>query len=263
MLTSLPPIQARNQILKTLPAEVFNRIYPHLDYATYSPGEILCEAGAQMEYVYFPTTSIIFWLYTVESGATVEISIVGNRGMLGTSLFLGGMAMPYCAVVQVAGGVLRMKADILYDEFDRGGALQRLLLRYTQAFITQISQISVCHRLHTIEQQLCRLLLLSHDNIESDELPMTQELIANLLGVSREGITHAARHLQSDGLINYIRGHIRILDRQGLEKRVCECYRVLDSELNRLLGHQSVRRCAPKMPGRWENQPGRGLHAKA
>ncbi len=263
MLASLPPNHARNRILNALPAEEFDRIYPHLEHFTLTPSEIVCEAGAQMEYVYFPTTAIIFWLYTVESGATVEISIVGNRGMLGTSLFLGDMALPYCAVVQVAGGVMRMKANILKDEFARGGDLQRLLLRYTQAFITQISQISVCHSLHTIEQQLCRLLLLSHDNAESDELPMTQELIANLLGVSREGITHAARHLQGNGLINYIRGRIRILDRKGLEKNVCECYRIVDSESDRLLGRQMVSRFAPKMPNLWEDQPRRTLVAKA
>jgi CRP-like cAMP-binding protein len=251
MLASLPLNQARNRILHALPGEEYNRLYPHLEYVNVSAGEILCEAGVRMEYVYFPTTSIVFWLYTGESGATVEISIVGNRGMLGTSLFLGGSAMPYRAVVQVAGGAMRMKANILNDEFARAGELQCLLLRYTQAFMTQISQISVCHRLHTIEQQLCRLLLLSHDNVESDELPMTQELIANLLGVRREGITYAARHLQGHGLINYIRGHIRILDRRGLEKHVCECYRIVDSEFDRLLGRQIVRsfpRMCPTRP---------------
>ena len=194
------------------------------------------ESGGQMDYIYFPTTAIISLLYMMENGSSAEMGIAGNEGVVGVALFMGGNTMPNRAVVQSAGGAVRMKAQVLRDEFARGGAFQRLLLRYTQALITQMSQTAVCNRLHEIEQQLCRWLLLSHDRLDSDELVMTQELIANMLGVRREGVTAAAGRLQEQGLISYVRGRIRVLDRRGLEATVCECYKVVKDEYDRLLG---------------------------
>jgi len=241
MLVSLPQGQIGNRILASLPAKEYERILPHLEHISFAPDQVVCESGAQMDYIYFLTSSTIYLLYVVESGATAEIGIIGNEGVLGIALFMGDDATPYRAVVQTAGGALRMKAHALREEFARGGEFQRLLLRYTQSLMIQISQTAVCNRLHTVEQQLCRLLLLSHDRGRSDELLMTQELIANMLGVRREGITHAARQLRKAGLIRYIRGHIEILDRRGLEASACECYQVVENEFERLFGQRFKR----------------------
>ena len=226
----------KNQLLAALPREEYERILPHLGHVSFKLGEVVYESGGQMEHIYFPTTAIVSLLYLMENGASAEMGMVGREGVVGVALFMGGNTMPNRAVVQSAGGAVRMKAQVLRDEFARGGAFQRLLLRYTQALITQMSQTAVCNRLHTIEQQLCRWLLLSHDRLDSDELVMTQELIANMLGVRREGVTAAAGRLQEQGLISYVRGRIRILDRRGFEASVCECYKVVKDEYDRLLG---------------------------
>jgi CRP-like cAMP-binding protein len=193
------------------------------------------ESGGQLEHVYFPTTSIISLLYVMEDGASAEIAIVGREGIVGVSLFMGGETTPSRAIVQSAGRAFRLNARMLKDEFKRGGPLQRLLLRYTQALITQMAQTAVCNRHHSIDQQLCRWLLLSIDRLSSNELRMTQELIANMLGVRRSGVTAAALKLQSAGLIRYSHGHITVLDRPGLEAHVCECYAVVRREFDRLL----------------------------
>ena len=198
-------------------------------------GEVLYEPGVQLRYVYFPTTSIVSLLYVMEDGASAEIAIVGNEGMLGISLFMGGDTTPSRAVVQSAGYGFRLKAELLKDEFGRFGPTMHLLLRYTQALITQMAQTAVCNRHHSVDQQLCRWLLLSLDRLQSNELSMTQELIANMLGVRREGVTEAAGKLQDAGLIRYRRGTITVLDRPGLEARCCECYQVVKTEFDRLL----------------------------
>ena len=203
-------------------------------------GEVLYESGGQLQHVYFPTTAIVSLHYVMESGASSEIAGVGNEGVLGISLFMGGDTTPSRAIVQTAGHGYRLKARLLMDEFNRAGGrragvMQHLLLRYTQALVTQISQTAVCNRHHTVEQQLCRWLLLTLDRLPSSELTMTQELIASMLGVRREGITEAAGHLQQAGVISYRRGHISILKRSGLESRVCECYAVVKKEHDRLL----------------------------
>jgi CRP-like cAMP-binding protein len=224
-----------NQILARLPTDEYERLLPHLEDVSFKLGEVVYESGAQMSYIYFPTTTIISLLYMMENGSSAEMGMAGNEGLVGIALFMGGNTMPNRAVVQSAGEAVRMKAHVLQDEFKRGGTFQLLLLRYTQALITQMSQTAVCNRLHTVEQQLCRWLLLSRDRLESDELVMTQELIANMLGVRREGVTHAAGRLQENGLIKYVRGRITILDRRGLESAVCECYRVVKDEFDRLL----------------------------
>jgi CRP-like cAMP-binding protein len=226
----------KNRLLATLPPEEFERILPHLETLSFSLGEVVYESGGQLAHVYFPTTSIVSLLYVMENGSSAEMGVAGNDGVVGIALFMGGDSMPNRAVVQSAGSALRMKVKVLQDEFKRGGAFQRLLLRYTQALITQMSQTAVCNRHHTVEQQLCRWLLLSRDRLDSDELVMTQELIANMLGVRREGVTTAAGRLQDKGLIGYARGRIRVLDRRGLEAAVCECYRVVKDEYDRLLG---------------------------
>ena len=225
-----------NRLLARLPRDEYERILPHLERVSFSLGEVVYESGGQMAHVYFPTNAIISLLYVMENGSSAEMGVTGNDGLVGIALFMGGDSMPNRAVVQSAGGAVRMRAKVLQDEFKRGGAFQRLLLRYTQALITQMSQTAVCNRLHAIEQQLCRWLLLSRDRLDSDELVMTQELIANMLGVRREGVTAAAGRLQEQGLISYVRGRIRILDRPGLEAVVCECYRVVRDEYERLLG---------------------------
>jgi CRP-like cAMP-binding protein len=219
-----------------LPREEYGRLLPHLKPASFALGEVVYESGGQMDHIYFPTTAIVSLLYVMGDGSSAEMGVAGCEGLVGVALFMGGNTMPNRAVVQSAGEALRMKSGVLRGEFARGGEFQRLLLRYTQALMTQMSQTAVCNRLHTIEQQLCRWLLLSHDRLEADELVMTQELIANMLGVRREGVTHAARRLQERGLISYVRGRIRILDRGGLEGVVCECYRVVRDEYARLLG---------------------------
>jgi CRP-like cAMP-binding protein len=226
----------KNRLLAALPREDYARILPRLGHVSFKLGEIVYESGGQMDYIYFPTTAIISLLYVMENGASAEMGMAGKEGLVGVALFMGGNTMPNRAVVQSAGGAVKMKADALREEFARGGMFQRLLLRYTQALLTQMSQTAVCNRLHEIEQQLCRWLLLSHDRLDSDELVMTQELIANMLGVRREGVTAAAGRLQEQGLISYVRGRITILDRRGLEAAVCECYKVVKDEYDRLLG---------------------------
>jgi CRP-like cAMP-binding protein len=226
----------KNRLLAALPREEYERILPHLGHVSLKLGEVVYESGGQMEHIYFPTTAIISLLYLMENGASAEMGMAGNEGVVGVALFMGGNTMPNRAVVQSGGSAVRMRAKILRDEFARGDAFQRLLLRYTQALLTQMSQTAVCNRLHAIEQQLCRWLLLSHDRLDSDELVMTQELIANMLGVRREGVTAAAGRLQEQGLISYVRGRIKILDRPGLEASVCECYKVVKDEYDRLLG---------------------------
>lgn len=233
MSTLHTPLQ--NHLLAALPQAEFNRIARHLELVPMPLGQVLYEAGSMMHYVYFPTTSILSLLYELKSGASAEIAIVGNEGILGISLFMGGETTPSRAVVQSAGYGYRLKAPFLKAEFNRAGPFLRLLLRYTQALITQMTQTAVCNRHHTIDQQLCRWLLLSLDRLPSVSLSMTQELIANMLGVRRESVTAAAGNLQRLGLINYSRGRIDIIDRPGLEQAVCECYAVVKQEFDRLL----------------------------
>jgi CRP-like cAMP-binding protein len=231
-----PNSPPENRLLAALPLDEYERLLPRLHQVSFSLGEVVYEFGGHLDYVYFPTTSIVSLLYTMENGTSAEMGLTGNDGIVGIALFMGGGTMPNRAVVQSAGGAIRMRAKMLQDEFARGGKFQQLLLRYTQALITQISQTAVCNRLHSVEQQLCRWLLLSHDRVKADELIMTQELIADMLGVRREGVTVAAGRLQDAGAISYVRGHITILDRQKLEDTVCECYLVVKNEFDRLLG---------------------------
>jgi len=225
-----------NHLLAALADEDYRRIGPGLQPVTFSLGQVLYESSGLLDYVYFPTSSVVSLLYTTEDGSTAEMGLTGNDGVVGVALFLGGDTTPNRAVVQIAGDAFRMKAKMLQEEFARGGWLQRLMLRYTQALITQISQTAVCNRLHSVEKRLCRWLLLSHDRVKSDELLMTQEFISNMLGGRRESVTVSAGRLQDAGLIHYARGHITILDREGLEAIVCECYRIVKDETDRLLG---------------------------
>ena len=225
----------QNHLLDALPAGDYDRIKAHLELVPLGLGEVLYEPGIKLRYVYFPTTSIISLLYVMEDGASAEIAIVGNEGILGVSLFMGGESTPSRAVVQSAGHGFRLKAELLKEEFGRFGPTMHLLLRYTQALITQMAQTAVCNRHHSVDQQLCRWLLLSLDRLASNELSMTQELIANMLGVRREGVTEAARKLQDAGLIRYSRGRITVLNRPGVEARACECYQVVKTEFDRLL----------------------------
>jgi CRP-like cAMP-binding protein len=225
-----------NHLLAALPAEIYQRLQPELEPVTFTLGEVVYEAGGQMSHVFFPTTSHISLLYTMVDGSTAEMGLVGNEGVVGIALFMGGETTPNRAMVQGGGAALRMKADAMLDEFKRGDEFQHLLLRYTQALITQISQTAVCNRLHSVDQRLCRWLLMTHDRTESDELQMTHEFISNMLGVRREGVTVAAHRLQEEGMISYMRGHINILDRQQLLAHVCECYQVVKTEHERLLG---------------------------
>src|SRR2546427_1139224 len=225
----------QNHLLDALPTGDYERLVSHLELIPMRLGDVLYESGAQLRYVYFPTTSIVSLLYVMEDGASAEIAIVGNEGILGISLFMGGDTTPSRAVVQSAGHAFRLKAQLLKDEFARFGPTMQLLLRYTQALITQMSQTAVCNRHHSVDQQLCRWLLLSLDRLQSNELSMTQELIANMLGVRREGVTEAAGKLQDAGLIRYSRGRITVLDRPGVEARACECYHVVKMEFDRLL----------------------------
>lgn len=204
-------------------------------------GEVVCEPGIAMRHVYFPTTCIVSLLYVMEDGASAEIAVVGNEGIVGISVFMGGETTTSRAVVQSAGHAYRLEGQLLKDAFFRAGPMQLLLLRYTQALLTQMAQTAVCNRHHTVDQQLCRWLLLSLDRLPSNELTMTQELIANMLGVRREGVTEAAGNLQRAGLIHYSRGRITVLDRPGLEARVCECYLVVKKEFDRLLPNTIVR----------------------
>lgn len=228
-------VPGQNHLLAALPTDVFNRIAADLELVKLPLGEVLYESGGQLQHVYFPTTAIISLHYLMENGASTEIAGVGNEGVLGISLFMGGNTTPSLATVQTAGYCYRLKGRLMLEEFNRAGPMMRLLLRYTQALMTQISQTAVCNRHHSIEQQLCRWLLLTLDRLPSNELTMTQELIAGMLGVRREGITEAAGNLQRAGLISYRRGHITVLDRTGLEARVCECYSVVKKEFRRLL----------------------------
>jgi CRP-like cAMP-binding protein len=232
---SSPHTPKQNHLLDALPASDYDRIQAHLELVPMALGEVLYESRAELRHVYFPTTSIVSLLYVMEDGASAEIAIVGNEGILGISLFMGGETTPSRAVVQSAGHAFRLKAALLKNEFGRFGPTMHILLRYTQALITQMAQTAVCNRHHSVDQQLCRWLLLSLDRLASNELSMTQELIANMLGVRREGVTEAAGNLQSAGLIHYQRGRITVLDRKGLEGRSCECYHVVKKEFDRLL----------------------------
>lgn len=232
---TITPSPQQNHLLAALPNLDYIRIQHMLEYVSMPLGLALYESGSHLQHVYFPTTSIVSLLYVLASGASAEIAVVGNEGVLGIALFMGGETTPSRAVVQSQGHGYRMRAVHLKNEFNQGGAMMHLLLRYTQALITQMSQTAVCNRHHTIEQQLCRWLLLSLDRLSSENLHMTQELIANMLGVRREGVTEAAGKLQRAGLIEYSRGHIRVIDRANLEKQVCECYHVVKAEFDRLL----------------------------
>jgi CRP-like cAMP-binding protein len=225
----------QNQLLAALPDAELDRWLPQLELVDMPLGEVLYESGSTLTHVYFPATAIVSLLYVMENGASAEIAVVGNEGIVGISLFMGGGSTPSRAVVQSAGTGFRLKAKVMKTEFDRGGPVLHLLLRYTQALITQMAQTAVCNRHHSLDQQLCRWLLLSLDRLSGDELVMTQALIANMLGVRREGVTEGAMNLQKQGLIRYSRGRITVLDRPGLEKRTCECYAVVKREYDRLL----------------------------
>jgi CRP-like cAMP-binding protein len=224
-----------NRLLADLPVDDYDSLVPHLEFVALRLGQEIYGPGQTLDYAYFPTTAVVSLLYTMEDGASAEIGIVGNDGILGIALFMGGDSVPNRAVVQSAGAAFRMRAHVLASEFRRGGDFQRLLLRYIQSLIAQMSQTAVCNRLHSVEQQLCRWLLLSHDRLPTNDLIMTQELIGNMLGVSREAVSHEAARLQAAGLIDYHRGHITIRDRSGLEARVCECYAVVRRETERLM----------------------------
>jgi len=225
----------QNFLLAALLDAEFDRLAPHLELIPMKLGEVLYESGGKLQHAYFPTTSIVSLHYVLENGGSSEIAGVGNEGVLGISLFMGGNTTPSRAVVQTGGYGYRLKAHVLIEEFNRAGSVMRLLLRYTQALLTQMSQTAVCNRHHSVDQQLCRWLLLTLDRMPGNELTMTQELIASMLGVRREGVTEAAGKLQSAGYISYRRGHITVVDRAGLEKNVCECYGVVKKEFARLL----------------------------
>jgi CRP-like cAMP-binding protein len=231
----------QNHLLAALPAEEFARLAPHLELIAMQLGQTLYEPGDLLQHVYFPTTAIVSLLYILESGSSAEIAGVGNEGVLGISLFMGGNTTPSSAVVQTAGFGYRLAGTLLKSEFNRGGLVQRLLLRYTQALLTSMCQTAACNRHHSIEQQLCRWLLQIVDRLPQRELVMTQELIASALGVRREGVTEAAGRLQRAGLIHYRRGHISVSNRSGLENRACECYGVLHREVTRLMSDQRYR----------------------
>ncbi|MDO8312197.1 MAG: Crp/Fnr family transcriptional regulator [Sideroxyarcus sp.] len=225
-----------NHLLAALPVAEFKCLHPHLELVHMPIGEVLCDSGGNLRHAYFPTTSIVSLHYVMENGAMAGIAEVGNEGMLGTAIVMGGNTAPCGAFVMTAGYGYRLRAPLLMEEFNRGGPMQRLLLRYTQALMTQASQTAVCNRHHSMDQQLCRWLLLTLDRQPSNELALTQELLANMLGVRREGITEAAGKLQQAGIISYRRGHITVLDRSGLEDHACECYEVVKRESDRLFG---------------------------
>jgi CRP-like cAMP-binding protein len=233
--TIVPSDPRKNRLLGALPGPVWDRWLTQLEPVELRLGQVLYESGATLSHVYFPTTTIISLLYVTENGESAEIAIVGNEGIVGISLFMGGESTTSRAVVQSAGQAVRLKARALKDEFNQSGPVLHLLLRYTQALITQMAQTAVCNRHHTLDQQLCRWLLLSLDRLSGEDLVMTQELIANMLGVRREGVTESALKLQRAGLIRYTRGRISVLDRAGLEKRTCECYAAVKREYARLL----------------------------
>jgi CRP-like cAMP-binding protein len=236
-----PHSPLQNHLLAALPTPEFERLAPHLELVRMPLGQALYESGGELLHVYFPTTAIVSLLYVLENGASAEIAVVGNEGILGISLFMGGETTPSRAVVQSAGHGYRLKAQLIKQEFQRAGPVMNLLLRYTQALITQMTQTAVCNRHHSVDQQLCRWLLLSLDRLSTFELTMTQELIANMLGVRREGVTEAAGKLQRDGVIRYSRGRITVLDRERLEAKVCECYGVVKKEFERLLSDLPIR----------------------
>jgi CRP-like cAMP-binding protein len=225
----------QNQLLAALPADHLARWRPHLELVDMPLGQVLYEPGATLLHVYFPTSAIVSLLYVMEDGSSAEIAVVGHEGIVGISRFMGGESTPSRAVVQSAGLGFRLKASVMLEEFNRAATVMHLFLRYTQALITQMAQTAVCNRHHTLDQQLCRWLLLSLDRLPSNKLVMTQELIANMLGVRREGVTAAAGRLHKAGLIDYQRGHITVLDRPQLERRTCECYAVVKKEYDRLL----------------------------
>jgi len=229
-----------NWLLAAMPDPDYQALMPALERVPMPLGQSVYESGGPQGYVYFPTNCIVSLLYVLADGATAEIAVTGKEGMVGIALFMGGETTPSRAVVQSAGHGYRLKASMIKHEFERGGALQHLLLRYTQALITQMAQTAVCNRHHSVDQQLCRWLLLSLDRLPDNNLVMTQELIANMLGVRREGVTEAAGKLQADGLIEYSRGKITVVDREKLEKRVCECYSVVKREYDRLLPTRGV-----------------------
>ncbi len=226
----------KNHLLDSLHDDELERVASKLEFVTLELGHVIYESGEVMDFAYFPTTAVVSMLYLMENGGTAEIGIIGNDGMVGVALVLGGETTTSRAIIQSAGDILRMRPKDLKDEFARAGRFQNLLLRYTQAIMTQISQTAACNRLHAVEEQLCRWLLLSHDRLDSDNLVMTHDLISNMLGVRREGITLAARKLAAKKLIENRRGTISVLDRQGLESAACECYQIVNTEYNRLLG---------------------------
>ena len=231
----------RNHLLAAIPAGEWDRFAPHLTPVTLNLGDVIYESGMEQPWVYFPTDSIVSLLYVMENGASAEIAIVGNEGLVGISLFMGGQTTPGRAVVQSAGQAYRMRAEFIRNEFILAGPVQMLFLRYTQALLTQMGQTAVCNRHHSVDQQLCRWLLMSLDRLSSSEVSMTQELIANMLGVRREGVTEAAGKLQREGVISYSRGRIKVLDRPRLEQMACECYEVVRKEFARLLPWESAR----------------------
>ena len=232
---SRAPDPLHNHLLASLPPDARARLFPQLELVPMPLGEVLYESGSRLRHVYFPTTCIVSLLYVMEDGATAEIAVVGNEGVIGIALFMGGETTPSRALVQSKGQAYRLKSQLLKEEFNRSGEMQHLLLRYTQALLTQMAQTAVCNRHHSVDQQLCRWLLLSLDRLPTNKLSMTQELIANMLGVRREGVTEAAGKLQAAGLIHYSRGHITVLDRPRLEALACECYAVVKKEFDRLL----------------------------
>ncbi|MDP1985376.1 MAG: Crp/Fnr family transcriptional regulator [Sulfuritalea sp.] len=238
---SPPPSPNQNHLLAVLPTAEFEALAPHLELVALPLGEMLYEPDRALHHAYFPTTAIVSLLHLMESGASAESAGVGNEGMVGVSLFMGGETTTSSAVVQTAGHAYRLDRRWLMQEFNRSGLLQRLLLRYTQALMTQMSQTAACNRHHSVEQQLCRWLLLTQDRVAQRELVITQELIAGMLGVRREGVTEAAGNLQRAGCISYRRGHIALLDRAGLETRSCECYALVKKELARLLSDVQYR----------------------
>jgi CRP-like cAMP-binding protein len=233
-----------NHLLNALSLAEYERLLPNLEPVELSLSQVLYESGGPLRYAYFPTTCIVSLLYVLENGASAEIAVVGNDGIIGVALFMGGGSMPNRAVVQSAGRAYRLKVKQVMQEFNRYGEMLHLLLRYTQSLITQMAQTAVCNRHHTVDQQLCRWLLLSLDRLPSNQLKMTQELIANMLGVRREGVTEAAGKLQQAGLIQYSRGLIIVVDRAGVEVRVCECYQVVKTESDRLLNYSAVKTVA-------------------
>jgi CRP-like cAMP-binding protein len=233
--TPAPQTPETNGLLAVLPPAERERLYSHLEPVAMVLGDVVYESGSRQDYVYFPTTAIVSLLYVMEDGSSAEIAVVGNEGMVGVALFMGGETTPSRAIVQSAGAAFRLSGQLLKREFTRAGPMQHLLLRYTQALLTQMAQTAVCNRHHSVDQQLCRWLLLSLDRLPSNKLTMTQELIANMLGVRREGVTEAAGKLRDAALIRYSRDRITVLDRPGLQARACECCEVVKGECDRLL----------------------------